>query len=121
MPAEKRKTPDGIDPLVEMENELSALNGKLTLDAEAKKIEFEHLKEETLWRLNAMSERTLEMAALEEDEVDMFLAQDEKKWGARLEEAGSLMERHVMNEQFLQGFVSTAFERLLPPGLEEEA
>lgn len=100
------------DPLIEMEQALSALTQKLSLDAEGKKNEFEHLMGETLWRLNAMSERTLEMVTLEEDEVDTFIAQNEKKWRERLEEDRRLTEQRLMNDAFLDTIVENALERL---------
>lgn len=88
---------------------------KLALDAEAKQIEFDHFREENLWRLNAMSERTLEMAALEEDEVDAFLAQDEKKWHERVEALKRSLERELLDGPFLDGLAEELFARLLPP------
>ncbi len=104
------------DPLLLMEEELELLHRKLAHDAESKQIEFERFREETLWRLNSMSERTIEIARLEESEADVELIRDRAKWDERVVSWRERVRREVLNDGFLDDFVDDALTQLLESG-----
>ncbi len=104
------------DPLLLMEEELELMHRKLAHDAESKQIEFERFREETLWRLNSMSERTIDIARLEESQADAELIQDRAKWDERIEAWKERVRQEVLNDDFLDSLVHDALTQLLESG-----
>lgn len=104
------------DPLVSTQEELESIRQQLAGDAESRKIELERFKEETLWRLNAMSDRTIEIARSEEDEVAVRLTEDRKKIDARIIEWEARLRDSLYNEDLLDSMAEDVLKRLLPIG-----
>ncbi|MDR1621190.1 MAG: hypothetical protein LBS00_02320 [Synergistaceae bacterium] len=102
------------DPLVETRGKLEAVRKQLAYDMEDKKNELERFKEETLWRLNAMSDRTIELARMKEKDVEECLARDREKLEAELAAWKELLYERLHDEKFLDVLVKDAFDRLLP-------
>ena len=104
------------DPLVSTREELESIRRQLVEDAENRKIEFERFKEETLWRLNAMSDRTIEIARSKEDEVTAQLAEDRQKIDARILEWETRLRGSLYDEKLLADMAEDVLARLLPTG-----
>jgi hypothetical protein len=101
------------DPISATREALSAIERRLENDMMRKRIEFERFKEETLWRLNTMSDRTLEIAREEEDEAAV-LARDRADADARFAEWKARLDGRAGREEFLETLTREAFESLLP-------
>lgn len=102
------------DPLVEAKGELELLRRQLVEDAESRRAEFERFKEETLWRLNAMSDRTIEIAHLRENEVATELAEDRRKSEACILEWETRLRVRLCDEKLLNDAAEKVLKRLLP-------
>jgi predicted phage-related endonuclease len=112
--------PEAFDPLTATRAELTVLQERLASDMENKKAELERFKEETLWRLNAMSDRTVEIAHMEENGVEARLAQDEAEADSRLAKWRAQVYERVHDERLLDDLAKKFFERLLPKDLSRE-
>jgi hypothetical protein len=105
------------DPLAETGEKLEAMRQRLAEDMEDRKIEFERLKEETLWRLNAMSDRTIEIAHLEEEDVKERLAGNREEAESELAVWKERLHERLCDKNFLDVldvWVEDAFDQLLP-------
>lgn len=111
MPAERSNL---SDPLVETREELELLRQQFAADAEARKTDFGRFREETVWRLNAMSDRTIEIARMEEENVKRRLAEERKKIDVRLAEWKKVFYERVHDEKFVDSVAMEAMKRLLP-------
>ncbi|MDR2528877.1 MAG: hypothetical protein LBD04_07665 [Synergistaceae bacterium] len=103
------------DPLAAAREQIEAMSRRLAGDMEARKIEFERFKEDTLWRLNALSDRTIENARAEEREVDERLAQDRAEADARSAAWRERLLTRARDKELIAALAKDAFERLLPP------
>jgi hypothetical protein len=108
------------DPLASTREELETLRGQLAGNMEDRKIEMERFKEETLWRLNALSDRTIETASMEERSVEARIAQDKAKIEAELARWKARAREQVLDEKILNALADQAVLRLLPPMEEGE-
>ncbi|MDR2178715.1 MAG: hypothetical protein LBP21_00275 [Synergistaceae bacterium] len=102
------------DTLLETGDKLENVRRRLAEDMEGKKIEFERFKEETLWRLNAMSDRTIEIARMEEKDVEERLAQDREEAEAAFADWKTRLRERLWDEKFLDVLAKDAFDGLLP-------
>ncbi|MDR2522098.1 MAG: hypothetical protein LBC93_00105 [Synergistaceae bacterium] len=102
------------DPLAAAQEKLEAMSRRLAGDMEARKTEFERFKEDTLWRLNALSDRTIENAREEEREVEERLARDRAEAGKRLAAWREHLLERVRAGELVAALTKDAFERLLP-------
>lgn len=102
------------DPLAAAQEKLEAMSRRLAGDMEARKTEFERFKEDTLWRLNALSDRTIENAHEEEREVEERLARDRAEAGKRLAAWRERLLARVRDGELVAALTKDAFERLLP-------
>jgi hypothetical protein len=75
---------------------------------------FESLKEYTLWQLNSMSDRTVEIAREERNAVEALLAQDRARLDAELAEWNTRFHERIHDEKFLDRLAQEAVEALLP-------
>ena len=107
------------DPLASTRAELEVLRGQLAGDMEDRKIEMERFKEETLWRLNSLSDRTIEIARAEAQDVEARIAQDKEETEARLDRWRTRVRERVLDEGFLNDLAERAVLRLLPPTEEK--
>jgi hypothetical protein len=117
----ERSLPDP-DPLAATRAELEILRGRLAGDMEDRKIEMERFKEETLWRLNALSDRTIEIARVEERNVEMHIAQNKMETEARLDRWKTQARERLLDENTLDALAGRAMLRLLPsllPSIEK--
>jgi hypothetical protein len=103
-----------LDPLAATREALNALRRRLEADMETKRIEFERFKEETLWRLNAMSDRTLEIAREEGAGVDDALARDREDADAEFADWKTRLGGCAGGKEFLEALAREAFESLVP-------
>jgi hypothetical protein len=111
----KAKVPSSeSDPLVSTRAELEALRIQLAGEMEDRKIEMERFKEETLWRLNSLSDRTVEIAHMEERDIEARIAQDKEETEAKLGLWKTRVRERVMDEKFLDALVEQAIHQLLP-------
>ena len=114
MPAERSSF---ADPLVATREELELLRRQFAADSEARKTEFERFREETIWRLNAMSDRTIDIACMEEENVKRRLVEERKKIDIRIAEWKKVLYERVHDEKFVNSVAMEAMKRLLPgPG-----
>lgn len=102
------------DPLAATKEELECLRRQFAEDTENRRIEFEHFKEETLWRLNAMSDRTIEIARLRENEVAMELAEDRKKYEVSIFEWEAQLRERLCDDALLNDVADKVLRHLLP-------
>jgi hypothetical protein len=79
-----------------------------------KRDEFENLKEYSLWQLNSMSDRTVEIAREEAREVDAFLARDREKMESELAGWRERLHVRIHDEKFLGRLAGEAVKALLP-------
>ncbi|MDR1979736.1 MAG: hypothetical protein LBQ42_13455 [Synergistaceae bacterium] len=105
---------DSSDPLVETREKLEALRSQLADDMESKKVEFERFKEETLWRLNAMSDRTIEIVRMEAKNVEDRLARDRERLETELAAWKKNLYQRLHDEKFLDVLAKDAFDHLFP-------
>ncbi|MDR2136883.1 MAG: hypothetical protein LBO68_01220 [Synergistaceae bacterium] len=103
------------DPLVSTWEKLETLRIQIAGDMENKKTEMERFKEETLWRLNSLSDRTIEIARMEERDVEERVAQDKTKIKAELDRWKARARQRVLDEKFLDTLAEQAILLLLPP------
>jgi hypothetical protein len=102
------------DPLAETWEKLEIVRRKLADDMKGKKTEFERFKEETLWRLNALSDRTIEIARMEEKDTEERLELDREEADSEFAEWKERLCERVHGEKFLDALAENAFEHLLP-------
>jgi hypothetical protein len=102
------------DPLAETQRQIEALSERLTEGMRKKRAEFERFKEETLWRLNALSDRTIENARAEEREIEARLAQDKAEAEEELSVWRDCLSARARDEKLLVALAEEAFRRLLP-------
>ncbi|MDR1379828.1 MAG: hypothetical protein LBJ36_12380 [Synergistaceae bacterium] len=104
-----------LDPLVSTWTELEALRARLAEDMEDKKTEMERFKEETLWRLNSLSDRTIEIARMEGRNAEARVAQDKAETEAELAQWKARVRERVLDEKILDTLAEQTILRLLPP------
>ena len=80
---------------------------------QSKKIEFERFKEETLWRLNALSDRTIDIAREKEKDVEERLARDREESDSEFALWKTRLHERLGDEGFLDALAKDAFDRLL--------
>jgi hypothetical protein len=102
------------DPLAATGAELEVLRGRLAGDMEDRRVEMERFKEETLWRLDALSDRTIEIARVEERNVETRIAQDKVENEARLDQWKAQARERLLDEKTLDALTERAMLRLLP-------
>ncbi|MDR1376108.1 MAG: hypothetical protein LBJ22_01240 [Synergistaceae bacterium] len=102
------------DPLAETWEKLEVVRRRLADDMKDKETEFERFKEETLWRLNALSDRTIETARMEENDTEERLARNREKADAEFAEWKAHLDERSHDEKLLDALAENAFEGLLP-------
>jgi hypothetical protein len=105
---------DFPDLLESARRKLEDTRATLLEDMKLKQDDLERFKEETLWQLNALSDRTIEIARMEENDVEARLAMDWAKTEAAIASWKGEMERCLDDESFIDVLVVAAFQRLLP-------
>ena len=103
-----------LDELTQTRQELETLHLKLKADAEAKREELERFKEDTLWRLNSLSDHSIELARGERAAVDADLEQDRLEWEKRVALWVSRLSKEIFDDAFLDSLAELAFQTLLP-------
>jgi gas vesicle protein len=101
------------DPLAETGERLEIVRKRLADDIQNKKMEFERFKEETLWRLNALSDRTIDIAREKEKDVEERLAQDREESDSEFGVWKTRLQKRLDDEEFLDALAKDAFDRLL--------
>lgn len=94
--------------------ELEFLRRQFEAMMEEKRAEFDNLKEYTLWQLNSMSDRTVEIAREEAENVEVLLARDREKVESELAEWRARLRGRIHDEEFLGRLAREAAESLLP-------
>jgi hypothetical protein len=108
------KTPENADPIAATREELEVMRGQLAGDMENKKTEFQRHREETLGHLNAMSDRTIEIARMGGKDVEESLARDRREMEAEFAVWQEGFQERLCDEKFLDALAQDAFHRLLP-------
>jgi hypothetical protein len=103
-----------LDPLVEAGEMLEAARRRLTDDMNGKRIEFERFKEETLWRLNALSDRTIDIAREKEKDVEERLVRRRKEADLEFDAWKARIHQRLNDEALLDVWAEDAVDRLLP-------
>jgi hypothetical protein len=115
--AAKGETLPGVplsDPLAETEERLKVVRKRLADDMKGKEREFERFKEETLWRLNALSDRTIDIARMKDKNVEECLAQDRGEMDSEFAAWKTHLQERLSDEGFIDVWAKDAFDRLLP-------
>jgi transcription initiation factor TFIIIB Brf1 subunit/transcription initiation factor TFIIB len=108
-------TPDAAqDALTSAKIELEAIRASIARDTEDKRLELERFKEDALWRLNAVSDRTIEIAAMEGKDVEARINLDWTQREAAIAEWRGKVERRLSDGDFIAAVADAALERLLP-------
>ncbi|MDR1873827.1 MAG: hypothetical protein LBQ90_02275 [Synergistaceae bacterium] len=105
---------DFSDPLVVVAGELEAIREKLAGDAANREIEFARFRRETLERLNAMCDRTIETARAGEENVKARIAKDREEIDARVDAWRERLALRIGDEAFLDSLAADAVSMLLP-------
>jgi hypothetical protein len=105
---------DVPDLFAETREELEFLRRQFEAMMKEKRVEFENLKEYTLWQLNSMSDRTVESAREEAGNIDVLLARDREKAESELAEWRARLLERIHDEKFLGRLALEAAEALLP-------
>jgi hypothetical protein len=79
------------------------------------------LKEYSLWQLNSMSDRTVEIAREEARDVDILLVRDREKVDSELAGWREGLHGRIHNAEFLGRLALEAVEALLPRGFDMAA
>jgi hypothetical protein len=111
---------NSLDPFAAARGELEFFRRQVEAMAKENMGELESLKEYTLWRLNSMSDRTVEIAREEADGVDELLARDRAEAASELAGWRAALHERIHDEKFLDRLAREAVEALLPrePGAE---
>ena len=109
------EAPDLFD---ETRGDLELLRRQFEGMMKEKRAEFENLKEYTLWQLNSMSDRTVELAREEAENVDALLARDRERAESEFAEWRARLHERIHDEKFLGRLAQEAMEALLPPDSE---
>jgi hypothetical protein len=108
------RSADVPDVFAATRGELDSLRRQFEARMREKRAEFENLKEYTLWQLNSMSDRTVELARMEARNVDVLLARDRERVDSELAEWTERLHARVHDEAFLARLAGEAVEALLP-------
>jgi hypothetical protein len=103
------------DLFAETREDLEFFRRQLEAMMKEKRAEIENLKEYTLWQLNSMSDRTVEIAREEAESADALLAQDRERAESALAEWETRLRERIHDEKFLGRLAREAVEALLPP------
>ncbi|MDR2174983.1 MAG: hypothetical protein LBO82_03490 [Synergistaceae bacterium] len=114
MPGSAGSARDAPDPFAAVRGELEPLRLQFETMMREKRAEFENLKEYTLWQLNSMSDRTVEIAREKAGNVDILLARDLEKAESELAEWRERLSWRIHDEKFLGRLAREAAEALLP-------
>ena len=108
-------SPVSPDPLVSIQAKLEAVRERIMDDMKKKEVGFEFFKEETLWRLNTLSDRTIEIAREEESEVEERLKRELVEAEAVLADWKARFQERLYDEEWLDTLIDKAFKSLLEP------
>jgi hypothetical protein len=97
------------------QEDLESLRRQFEAMMQEKRAEFENLREYTLWQLNSMSDKTLELAREEAKNADALLARDREQLESEFAEWKARLCGRVQDEKFLGRLAREAAEALLPP------
>lgn len=109
-----KKTPG--DPLRETAEKLEVLRLGFVEDMEYRSLEIERFKEDTLWRLNALSDRTIEIARAEEEKTDARLKDGLARANALVAEWEASFFKYLHDGNFVGEMADDVLRRLLPAG-----
>ncbi|NLL37547.1 MAG: hypothetical protein GX256_08525 [Fretibacterium sp.] len=83
---------------------------------EAEKLEeLKQFKQDTLGRLNSLSEHSIELARKERLLVEADLERDRADWKSRIESEVERLSLESFDDAFLEPLAELAFQELLPP------
>jgi hypothetical protein len=109
-----KDTANAPDIFAATREELEFLRRQFEAMMREKRTEAENFKEDSLWQLNSMSDRTVEIAREEALEVDVLLARDREKVDSELAEWRTRLHGRIHDEEFLGRLAVEAVEALLP-------